>query len=108
MQTQSLAELFAKFHAEQHGSAPATISVQELPGMIVVLSSGVFTNTEKQLADTEEGRKIVQSARRELRSLTRRQIETQVALSARRKVLRSYYDIDVRLGEQVEVYVTEE
>jgi uncharacterized protein YbcI len=76
--------------------------------MVLVRSSGCYTGTEQRLAATEEGRKLVKSARRELRSLNRRQVESLVAEIVGVLVLRSFWDLDVRVGEQVEVYVLEQ
>ena len=96
-----------RYHREQQGHTPEICSVTLLDGMAVVRCTNVFTPTERELASTEEGRKIVQSARREQRALTRRDVESAVASATRRKVARSFYDLDVRVGEQVEVYVFE-
>lgn len=73
--------------------------------MVVVVSDGVFTPTEQGLCETSEGRKLVQSARREQRALTRRAVEAEVARVVGRPVVRSFYDLDVRVAEQIEVYM---
>ena len=39
------------------------------------------------------------------RALSRRQIESVIGEMVGRRVLRSFYDIDTRNGEQVEVYI---
>jgi len=100
-----LANEVGKFHREQQGHAPATVQARLLSDMAVVRSGGVFTPTERTLCGSDEGRKLVQSARREQRALTRRDVESRVSKVLARPVLRSYYDLDVRLGEQVEVYI---
>jgi uncharacterized protein YbcI len=99
-----LAEIVAKFHLEQQGHSPLCSS-NILPSMAIVRSERIFTSTERNLSESPEGRKIIQSARREQRALTRREIESRVAKLLNRKVLRSYYDLDVRAGEQVEIYI---
>lgn len=76
-----------------------------LPEMAIVRCHDVFTATERELVGTEEGRKIVQSARREQRALTRRQIEAEVSRACGRPIARSFYDLDVRVGEQIEIYI---
>lgn len=95
----------ARYHREQQGHTPEVCRVHLLPDMAVVRCENVFTPTEWELATTEVGRKLVQSARRESRALTRRQAESAVAQAAGRPVVRSFYDLDMRVGEQVEVYV---
>jgi uncharacterized protein YbcI len=96
-----------RFHREQQGHSPEVCTVTVLPDMAVVRCRDIFTPTERELVTTEEGRKIVQSARREQRALTRRQIEAAVAGAIGRNVIRSFYDLDVRVGEQAEIYVFE-
>ena len=97
----------ARFHREQQGRAPGICRVTLLSDLVLVRLYDVFTPTERELATTEEGRKLVQSARREGRALTRRLAEAAVAGACGRKVVRSFYDLDVRVGEQMEAYVLE-
>ncbi len=94
-----------RFHQEQQGQTPEVCRVSLLPDMAVVRCQDVFTPTERELVGTEAGRKLVQSARREQRALTRREAEAAISKATGRQVARSFYDLDVRVGEQVEVYV---
>ena len=96
-----------KYHREQQGHTPEVCRAVMLPDMAVVRCENCFTPTERELVRTGEGRKIVQSARREQRALTRRDAEAAVAAAVGKRVARSYYDLDVRVGEQIEVYVFE-
>jgi uncharacterized protein YbcI len=98
----------SKYHREQQGHAPSSTRADLFRDTIFVRSTEVFTPTEEQLLQSEEGAKLVRSSRRELRSLTRRQIETVVAKIVGVDVLRSYWDMDVRVGEQVETYILSE
>lgn len=100
-----IAETVSRFHEEQQGCLAEETRAFLVDDMVLVRSSGCYTETEKRLSQTDEGRKLIKSARRDLRSLTRRDIEARVAEVVGRKVLRSYWDLDVRLGEQVEVYI---
>ena len=100
-----IADRIARFHEEQQGCRSAQTIARVVGDMVLVRSIGCFTPTETKLAQTEDGRKLVKSARRELRSLTRRQIEGQIADLVGTSVIRSYWDLDVRVGEQVEVYI---
>ena len=95
----------ARFHREEQGHTPEVYGVTILPDMVIVRSRDVFTPTERELVGTEAGRKIVQSARREQRATNRRMADAAIAAATGRVVLRSFYDLDVRVGEQVEVYV---
>lgn len=95
----------ARHHREQQGHAPSTIRAYVVGEMVLVYSSGIFTPTEQNLCETEEGRKLVKSARRELRSLSRRAAEGSVATAVGCDILRSFWDLDIRSGEQIEVYL---
>lgn len=96
-----------KFYLNEQGKAPGQVEVEICDHMVVIRTSDVFTNTERDLADTSEGKKLIQSARRDQRALTRRRIETEISRIMGRSVPRSFYDIDTRVGEQVEVYILE-
>src|SRR5437763_428030 len=102
-----IARVISRFHEDQHGCKAAQTVAYVVGDMVLIKSTGCFTQTEEHLAATDDGRKLVKSARRELRSLTRRQVESQVADILGVKVLRSFWDLDVRVGEQIEVYVLE-
>lgn len=105
---QRIAEVIAKFHRDQQGHAPAECVPTLMGDMAIVVSRGIFTPTETTLSRSEEGRKLIQSARREQRALTRRDVEAEVSRVLGRRVLRSYFDLDVRVAEQIEVYMLAE
>jgi uncharacterized protein YbcI len=100
-----LADLVIRFHREQQGHAPSWCEAHILRDMAVIRSQGIFTTTEETLCGSMEGKKLIQSARREQRALTRRDVEARVSKLLDRPVVRSYYDLDVRTGEQIEVYI---
>ncbi len=100
-------KVVGRYHREQQGHTPEVCRVVVLGDMVVVRCTNIFTPTERELVGTEEGRKLVQSARREQRALTRREAEAAVGQTVGRHVVRSFYDLDIRVGEQVEVYVFE-
>lgn len=100
-----VANAIAKYHREQQGKVPGRISVHLNANVIVVLTSEMYTPQEERLSRDEDGRKAIKSARRELRSLTRESAHALIASVVGCPVLRSYWDLDVRIGEQAEVYV---
>ena len=102
-----LARAASRFHEDQHGCKPGETVARLVDNMVLVHSNGCFTPTEQQLITTSDGRKLVKSARVELRSLTRKQIERQIGDIVGVRVVRSFWDLDIRVGEQVEVYVLE-
>ena len=102
-----VARVVARFHEDQHGNKPELTTAHIVGDLVLVRSSGCYTPTERNLTSSDDGRKIVKSARAELRSLTRKQVEANVGAVLGVRILRSFWDLDVRFGEQVEVYVME-
>lgn len=96
-----------RFHRDQQGHEPRSISAFMHGELVVVRCLDVFTPTERDLAQTSEGKKLIQSARRDQRAFTRREIEQALERVVGIRVVRSFYDIDTRNGEQIEVYVLE-
>ncbi len=102
-----IANAVVRFQREQQGRGPSEVWAHLAGSMLFVRSSEIFTQTEAHLAATEEGRRLIKSARLELRSINKGEIEEIVAGIVECKVLRSYYDLDVEAGEQLEAYVFE-
>ena len=102
-----IANAVVKFHREQQGRGPADVRAHLVGELIVVRCSGIFTTTETRLSATEEGRKLIKSARQELRSINHIEIEDAIGIIVACKVVRSYCDLDVGVAEQMEVYVLE-
>jgi uncharacterized protein YbcI len=100
-----VANAIARYHREQQGKAPGRIQVSLAGSLLTILTSDIYTPSEVQLSGTEDGRKLIKSARRELRSLTRESAHGAIAGVCGCPVLRSYWDLDVRIGEQLEAYV---
>ena len=100
-----ISAVVTRFHLDQQGHEPGKVDAHVLGDLIVVRCHDVFTPTERDLASSSDGKKLIQSARRDQRALSRRDIEQEVGNIVGRRVLRSFYDIDTRNGEQVEIYV---
>jgi uncharacterized protein YbcI len=103
-----VANAISRYHREQQGRAPGRIKVTLTGSLLVVLTNDVYTPSEIELSGNEDGRKLIKSARRELRSLTRESAHAAIAGACGCPVLRSYWDLDVRIGEQLEAYVLAE
>jgi uncharacterized protein YbcI len=101
------ANAVVKFQREQQGRGPADVRAHLVGELLLVRSTGIFTQTESRLAATEEGRRLIKSARQELRGINHGEVETIIAEIVGCRVVRSYYDVDVDAAEQVEVYVLE-
>lgn len=103
-----MANAVTKFQREQQGRGATDIRAHLLGDLIVVRCGGIFTPTEAHLAVSEEGKRLIKSARQELRSINRAEIEGIIGKIAGCPVLRSYFDVQVDAAEQVEVYVLAE
>ncbi len=97
-----------RFHREQQGRGPADVRAHLMGDMLVVRCRGIFTPTESHLCSSEQGRRIIRSARQELRTIAHTEIETVISEVVGVRVLFSYYDINVEADEQMEIYVLEE
>ena len=100
-----IAGAVVRFQREQQGRGATEVRAHLLGDLVLVRCGGIFTPTEARLAVSEEGRRLIKSARQELRSINRRDIEAVLAGIVGCRILRSYYDVDVEAAEQVEVYV---
>jgi uncharacterized protein YbcI len=103
-----IANAVSNYHHEQQGKAPGRIKVTVCGNMVIAVSSEVFTPNELAINDSREGRKMIKSARRELRSLTRESAHGGISRVVGCPVLRSFWDLDVRHGEQMEAYILSE
>src|SRR5579859_395133 len=102
-----IANAVVRFQREQQGRGPADVRAHLIGDLVVVRCSGIFTPSETRLAASEEGRKLIRSARQELRAIHHAEIEGLVGAVTGCRVLRSYADVDVEAAEQMEVYVLE-
>jgi len=103
-----IANAVSNYHHDPQGKGPGRVQVTISGNMVYVLTSDVFTVAEQALYQTEEGRKLIKSARRDLRSLTRDSAHADISRVVGCPVVRSYWDLDVRVGEQMEAYVLSE
>ena len=100
-----VASAVVRFQREQQGRGATDVRAHLLGDLIVVRCGGIWTPTEARLAASDAGRKLIKSARQELRSINHAEIEAVIARIAGCAVTRSYYDLHVDAAEQVEVYV---
>ncbi len=100
-----VANVVVRFQREQQGRGAADVRAHLMGDMMVIRSGGIFTPTEAHLAASDEGRRLIKSARQELRTIHRKEVEDIVGRLLDADILRSYYDVDVDAAEQVEVYM---
>jgi uncharacterized protein YbcI len=102
------ASAYVKFQREQQGRGPTDVRAHLLGDLLLIRSTGIFTPTETHLSASDEGRRLIKSARIELRAIAHAELEADLADLFDAPVVRSYYDIDVEAGEQIEVYIFSE
>lgn len=103
-----VANAVTRFHREQQGRGPQDVRAHLIGDIVLVRCSGIFTPVEARLSASEDGRKLIRSARQELRAINHAEAEGLVADIVGCRVLRSYADVDVEAAEQMEVYVLAE
>lgn len=102
-----IASAAVRFQREQQGRGPTDVRAHLLGDLILIRCAGIFTQTEARLSVTEEGKRLIKSARQELRSINHMEFESLLAGIVGCKVLRSYSDVNVDAAEQIEVFVLE-
>ncbi len=100
-----IANAVTRFHREQQGRGPGDVRAFVVGDMVLVRCQSIFTPVEAKLSVSDEGRKLIKSARQELRSINHEEIEEIIAALAGCAVLRSHCDVSVEAAEQVEVYI---
>lgn len=100
-----IAGAVTRFHREQQGRGPGDVRAFIVGDMVLVRCQSIFTPVEAHLSASDEGRKLIKSARQELRSINHAEIEEIIGKIAGCAVLRSHCDLSVEAAEQVEVYV---
>ena len=100
-----IAGAVTRFHREQQGRGPGEVRAFLVGDLILVRCTSILTPVEAKLCASDEGRKLIKSARRELRSINHEEIEEIIGGLCGCEVLRSHCDLSVEAAEQVEVYV---
>jgi uncharacterized protein YbcI len=99
------ATAIARYHRDQHGHFPDDVRAYLLGDMLIVRCSGTFSRQENELAGSREGRKLIQSARREMQADLRDELHALIEPIVGCRVIRSFYDIDVRSGDEAKVFI---
>ncbi len=102
-----IANAVTKFHREQQGRGPGEVRAFIIGEMVLVRCQSIFTPVEAKLSGSDEGRKLIKSARQELRSINHLEIQEIIGKLVGCAVLRSHCDLSVEASEQVEVYILE-
>lgn len=102
-----VANAVVRFQREQQGRGPQDVRAHLIGNLMLVRCAGIFTATEVRLLATEEGRRLIRSARQELHAITHGELENLVSGILGCDVLRSYADVNVEAAEQIDVFVLE-
>jgi uncharacterized protein YbcI len=100
-----VANAVVRFQREQQGRGPGDVRAHIVGAMVVVRCTDILTATEARLSVTEEGRRLVRSARQELHAISHEEMDAIITGLTHSAVMRSYYDVNVDAAEQVEVFV---
>lgn len=103
-----IANAVTRFHREQQGRGPGDVRAFLIGELILVRCTAILTSVEAKLCASEEGRRLIKSARQELRSINHLEIEEIIGELTGCPVLRSHCDLSVEAAEQIEVYVLKE
>ena len=103
-----ISSAIVRFQREQQGRGAQDVRAHLVGALVLVRSTGIFTPVEAKLVASDEGRRLIKSARQELRSINHEEAEQILAKIIGCDVVRSFFDVDVEAGEQVEVYVLAE
>lgn len=95
----------ARFQHEHHGHFPEHVRAILVEDLLIVRCSGTFNRHEDELRATADGQKLIQSARREMQTDLRPELHRLVQSVTGCRVIRSFYDIDVRNGDEARVFV---
>ena len=71
----NIASAVVRFQREQQGRGASDVRAHLIGDLILVRCSGIFTPIEARLLSSDEGRRLIRSARVELRTINREQIE---------------------------------
>ena len=88
-----VANAVVRFQREQQGRGPTEVRANLLGDLMLVRSNGIFTPTETRLAVSDEGRRLIRSARQELRAISHLEIEEIIGGIVGARIVRSYFDI---------------
>jgi uncharacterized protein YbcI len=95
----------ARFQHEHHGHFPEHVRAMLVEDLLIVRCSGTFNRHEHELRASKEGQKLIQSARREMQTDLRHELHALIEEIVSCRVVRSFYDIDVRSGDEARVFV---
>jgi len=107
-QSKAEAAVSDEMMAFQHGfvgRGPERIRTRMVEDLVLVRSFGVFTAAEKQLADTQEGRRLIKAVRQQVLEAGRPVLEEIVRRHTGAGVVSVHSDISTKSGEWMDVFV---
>ncbi|MDF2684394.1 MAG: hypothetical protein K0R47_5584 [Brevibacillus sp.] len=102
-----LSEAFIKFQRILIGRGPQEAKTYIVGDMVILRCKGVLTIEEKHLVTNDRGRKLVKEMRQVLREMHSHDFEGIVEKHTGCKVLSSHSDISTKMGERIEVFITD-
>lgn len=87
------------------GRGPEDARCFVVQDMVIVRMKGALTAEERNLAESDQGRRLVKEMRVLLREMHGDAIERVIAEKTGCKVISSHSDISTKTGERVEIYI---
>ncbi len=103
-----ISEAMMQFQREQMGRGPDEARTWILGDLLLVRLKNVLTPAERQLVQTQDGRKLVKQMRNELLEATRATLEAVINRVAGCSVVSFHTDISTKTGERVMVIVLDQ
>jgi len=100
-----ICDAFKKLLRELTGRGPEDIRTYILNDMVIIRLKGVLTTEEKHLAQTETGKKLIKSVRRELRESHSAAFDKIITDYTGCGIVSSHSDISTKTGERVEIFI---
>lgn len=101
----AISKAVVQYEVEQMGRGPADVRTYVIGDAIFIRLKGLLTLAERQLAQTEEGRTLIQDHRRQLVQASRSALERSIEEITGSHVLSLFTDVSTETGERIIVLI---
>ncbi len=99
---------FNKLQKELAGKGPEDTKTYLINDMLIIRLKGVLTTEEKNLAQTETGKKLVKQLRQELRESRQQEFKEIIENLTGCHIVSSHSDISTKTGERIEIFILDQ
>lgn len=100
-----ICNMMVKFQKEQFGRGAESAKTYIIDDMIIVRMKGVLTPAEKQLAQNQDGQRVIKEFRYHLEEVCRPQLEQLVSSVIDAQVISLHCDISTKTGERIDIFI---